>query len=91
LGLFFGPPKKSSLQPARYEAFTKGAKTGRLYDRRGFASDPASGHFLRNLLRVNLFGLKSARIKGRQNLVTYNNMAFAKREKRGLVGDVSFS
>jgi hypothetical protein len=80
---FFGPPKTSTLQPARYEAFTKGAKAGHLYDTDAFTSGTAADHFLRNSLKINLIAFKSARPEGRQKRVTYNNMPFAKPEKRG--------
>jgi hypothetical protein len=81
---FFGILKKSTSQPARHEAFTKGAKTGPLYDMSAFASGPASGHFLRNSLKINMMALKSAPTERCQKRVTYNNMPFAKPEKRGL-------
>jgi hypothetical protein len=80
---FFGIPKKSALQPIRHQAFTKGAKTGRLYDTSVFASGPASDDFLLNSLKINQMALKSARSERRQKRVTYNNMPFAKPEKRG--------
>jgi hypothetical protein len=83
---FFGAPKKSILQPARHQAFTKGAKTGYLYDTDAFASATAFAHFLRNLLRINRIALKSAATGKRQKRVTYNNMPFAKPEKRGDCG-----
>jgi hypothetical protein len=83
---FFGAPKKPILQPARYQAFTKGAKTGHLYDTSVFASGPASDDFLRNSLRINRMALKSARPERRQKRVTYNNMPCAKPAKRGDCG-----
>jgi hypothetical protein len=82
---FSGLPKQSNLQPARYEAFTKGAKTGHLYDTDAFTSGTAADHFSRNLLRINQMALKSAQPEGRQKRVTYNNMPFAKPEKRGFL------
>jgi hypothetical protein len=78
----FAHPKKSSLQAARYEAFTNDAKTGHLCDRGDFASSKASDRFPRNLLKINRLALKSAQTQGRQNRVTYNNMPCAKPEKR---------
>jgi hypothetical protein len=57
---FFGRPKKSALQPARHQAFTKGAKTGHLYDTDAFASATTFEHFLRNLLKINQMALKGA-------------------------------
>jgi hypothetical protein len=88
---FFGAPKKSILQPARHQAFTKGSKTGHLYDTDAFASATAFNHFLRNLLRINRMALKSARPERRQKRVTYNNTPFAKPEKRGFLGMPHFA
>jgi hypothetical protein len=73
------------LQPARQEPFTKDAKTGHLYDTDAFASGAATDHFLRNLLKINRIGAKSAWSEPRQNRVTYNNMPFEKREKGGFL------
>jgi hypothetical protein len=56
---------------------------GALYDSSGFSFDIKSGYFHRNSLKVNMMSLKSAPAEKRQNLVTYNNMPFAKPEKRG--------
>jgi hypothetical protein len=78
---FFGIPKKSDLQPARHQAFTKGAKTGRLYDTSVFASATAFADFLRNSLKINRMALKSRPTERRQKRVTYNNTPFAKPEK----------
>jgi hypothetical protein len=86
----FGAPKKSILQPARHQAFTKGAKAGHVYDTSVFASRPASDDFLRNSLKINSMALKSARPERRQKRVTYNNTPFAKPEKRRFWGDASF-
>jgi len=90
LRAFSGPPKKSALQPARYEAFTKGAKIGHLYDSDVFGLDTEFTDFLRNSLKINRMSFNSARTEMRQKRVTYNNTPFAKPEKRGLFRDVSF-
>src|SRR5665213_4153131 len=63
---------------------------GHLYDTNAFASGPAFDRFLRNILSINKMALKIARPERRQKRVTYNNMPFAKPEKRGFLGDVSF-
>jgi hypothetical protein len=86
LRLFFDTPKKSSLQPARYEAFTIDEKTRHLYDTGDFSTGAASDHFLRNLLNINRMAWKSGCTEQRQNRVTYNNMSFVKHEKRGAIG-----
>jgi hypothetical protein len=88
---FFGYLKNSTLQPARHQAFTRGAKTDHLYDTDAFASATAFDHFLRNLLRINQIALKSAQPERRQKRVTYNNMPFAKPEKRGFLGMPHFA
>jgi hypothetical protein len=80
---FFAAPKKSILQPARHQAFTKCAKTGHLYDTDAFASATAFDHFLHNSLKINMMASKSAPSGKRQKRVTYNNMPCAKPEKRG--------
>jgi len=90
LHVFSGHPKKPALQPARYEAFTKGAKIGHLCDSGVFGLDTKSDDFRRNSLKINRMALKSARTERRQKRVTYNNMPFAKPEKWGLFVDVSF-
>jgi hypothetical protein len=90
LGRFLGPPKKSTLQPARHKAFTKDAKTRHLYDTHVFSTAISFDHFLRNLLKINKIALKKGQPDPRQNRVTYNNMPFAKPEKWGLLGEVSF-
>jgi hypothetical protein len=83
--LFFGHPKKSGLQPARHEPFTKDTKTGHLYDTAVFRSRDPADDFPRNLLKRNRISAKSASPGHRQNRVTYNNMPFAKPEKRGFL------
>jgi len=45
-------------------------------------------HFPRNLLKINLIALKSARFERRQNRVTYNNLPVGKPEKEGIFGGV---
>jgi hypothetical protein len=79
---FFVNPKKSALQHTRYEAFTKGAKTGRLSDSGVFGLDSEFAHFRRNSLKVSQMEFQSPRRQKRQNLVTYNNKPLAKPEKR---------
>jgi hypothetical protein len=75
---FLSHLKKSRLQPARYEAFTKGAKTGHLCDTVDFANRAANDDFLRNLLKINQIALKNALSGTCQNRVTYNNMPSTK-------------
>jgi hypothetical protein len=89
--IFFGTPKKSALQPARHQAFTKCAKIGHLYDTDAFASATDSDDFIRNSLNINKMALKRARPERRQKRVTYNNMPLAKLEKRGFLGMPHFA
>jgi hypothetical protein len=82
LTLFFSLPKKSRLQLARHELFTKEEKTSHLYDTGGFAFGGAMAHFQRNLLQINMIGEKIGRRGPGQNRVTYNNMLLAGAENR---------
>jgi hypothetical protein len=82
---FSAHPKNPASQPARYEAFTRSAKTDCLYDNDTFAFDPGFARFPCNLLKINRIALKSTRFAPRQNGVTYNKMPFAEPEKRGFL------
>jgi hypothetical protein len=83
---FCGQPQKIGVQLARYESFTQGAKTGRLYDTGDFTSGGTFGHFERNLLKNNRMAFKMVRVEGGQKRVTYNNMPCAEFEKQALLG-----
>jgi hypothetical protein len=87
LNPFYGPSKKSGVQPARHEPFTNGSKTGNLFATRAFSTGTISDDFLRNSLKINWMAWKRARTEQRQNRVTYNNMPCAQAEKRTFLGE----
>jgi len=45
-----------------------------LYDTDGFSDNPDSGYLGHNLMRINVFGAKSALFETVQMLVTYNTL-----------------
>jgi len=48
------------LQPARNQSFTWELKTRHLYDTTDFSGGAVFGYFHRNLMRIKVFGAKSA-------------------------------
>lgn len=79
--LFLGHCKKSRLQPARNQQFAHGPKTRHLYDKDEFPGHTISGNLLRNRLRLNVFGTKTALCKTLQIRVNYITCPPRKAEK----------